>query len=338
MRYASLKKVGIFRRLIGISVSILILVQCAPTPDRPAIGGTSAEVVPLPVKYASDRFYVVAVTVVGDTLLFYTDTGGGANMIYEGAVDRLGVETERLDIGNDSVEVVSMPPLSKESAIPSPSALPPFGDRLLVRKAPEHSASSDGFLGRTWFAGRVWEFDYPQQSLGLVTSLGHLTAPRSRRVALGFQTDSTGNRTTYFPRIRVHVEGDSFDLLFDTGATVHLTEGALDQLDDEGPSVRGTSFIVESVFERWRQHHPDWQVIEHADGMLDMPMIKVPEILIGGYTVGPVWFTMRPDRNFHDYMSQWMDRRVDGALGGSALRYFRVIVDYPNAVAIFDRS
>jgi hypothetical protein len=46
---------------------------------------------------------------------------------------------------------------------------------------------------------------------------------------------------------------------------------------------------------------------------------------------------MRPDRNFHEYMSQWTDRRIEGALGGSALRYFRVVVDYPNAIAIFDR-
>jgi hypothetical protein len=149
---------------------------------------------------------------------------------------------------------------------------------------------------------------------------------------------STRERTTHFPRIRVQVDGESLDLLFDTGAAVHLTNSALAQLDDEGPPARGTSFIIETVFERWRQRHPDWRVIEHADSTLEMPMIEVPEMSIGGYTAGLVWFTMRPDRKFHEYMSQWMDRRVKGTLGGSALRYFRVIVDYPNAVAIFERS
>jgi hypothetical protein len=37
-------------------------------------------------------------------------------------------------------------------------------------------------------------------------------------------------------------------------------------------------------------------------------------------------------------MARFMDRPVDGALGGSALKYFRVVVDYPNAVAIFERD
>jgi hypothetical protein len=42
--------------------------------------------------------------------------------------------------------------------------------------------------------------------------------------------------------------------------------------------------------------------------------------------------------NFRKWMSQWMDRPVEGALGGSALRYFRVTVDYPNAVAVFEQA
>ncbi len=63
-------------------------------------------------------------------------------------------------------------------------------------------------------------------------------------------------------------------------------------------------------------------------------LIDVPALSLGGHTIGPVWFTRRADTNFHDYISQWMDRRVDGALGGSALRYFTITLDYLNAVAI----
>jgi hypothetical protein len=66
------------------------------------------------------------------------------------------------------------------------------------------------------------------------------------------------------------------------------------------------------------------------------PIIEVPAITIAGFTVGPVWFTRRPDAAFHEYMSQWMDRRVEGALGGSALRWFRIVVDYPGARAAFE--
>ena len=66
-------------------------------------------------------------------------------------------------------------------------------------------------------------------------------------------------------------------------------------------------------------------------------MIEVPSISIGGHAVGPVWFTVRPDRNFHQFMSRWMDRRIEGAVGGSAFRYFRITLDYPNAVAEFEK-
>lgn len=50
-----------------------------------------------------------------------------------------------------------------------------------------------------------------------------------------------------------------------------------------------------------------------------------------------MWFTRRADQNFHRYMSQFMDKQIEGALGGSALHYFRVTVDYPRAVAIFEK-
>lgn len=32
-----------------------------------------------------------------------------------------------------------------------------------------------------------------------------------------------------------------------------------------------------------------------------------------------------------------MDQQAEGALGGSALHFFRVTVDYPNAVAAFEK-
>jgi hypothetical protein len=41
--------------------------------------------------------------------------------------------------------------------------------------------------------------------------------------------------------------------------------------------------------------------------------------------------------NFLDWMSQWTDAPIVGALGGSALQYFRVTLDYPRAVALFER-
>jgi hypothetical protein len=158
-------------------------------------------------------------------------------------------------------------------------------------------------------------------------------------VTLGFQTDPAGKRSADFPRIAATLDGETLDLLFDTGATISLSPEALAQLADKGPATRGTSFIAAVHFDAWRRKHPDWRVIEHADiGIKEaQPMIEVPAVTVAGYTVGPVWFTRRPDPNFHQLMSQYMDRQVEGALGGSALRFFRMTVDYPHASAVFER-
>jgi hypothetical protein len=141
----------------------------------------------------------------------------------------------------------------------------------------------------------------------------------------------------HFARIRVAVDGDSLDLLFDTGASTVLTPEALAAMGDDLPARRATSFIAANVFDAWHAKHPGWRVIERAETGSGEAMIEVPRLDVAGHSVGPVWFTRRPDRAFHPYMSQWMDRQIEGALGGSALHYFRVTVDYPNAVAIFER-
>ena len=140
-----------------------------------------------------------------------------------------------------------------------------------------------------------------------------------------------------FPRIRAEIDGKAFDLLLDTGATVNLSESAAAALKENGSRIRATSFIVASTFDDWTRRHPDWRVLPGADEFLKESMIEVPSVKVAGFDVGPVWFTRRPDKNFHEFMSQFMDRTVEGALGGNALRGLRVTVDYPNAVAYFER-
>jgi len=48
----------------------LLLFACSRDPEQP-------DKRLLPVEYVHDRFYVTPVTVSGDTLKLYTDTGGG---------------------------------------------------------------------------------------------------------------------------------------------------------------------------------------------------------------------------------------------------------------------
>ena len=67
-------------------------------------------------------------------------------------------------------------------------------------------------------------------------------------------------------------------------------------------------------------------------------MIEVPKIKIAGYEVGPVWFTRRANKNFHELMSRFMGKQVEGAVSGNAFRFFRITVDYPKAVAVFEKK
>lgn len=318
--------------------AMLVAALCAaggcradPAPDAAADAPAEGAPTVLPATLEAGRFYVHPVTPAGDSLTFFTDTGGGL-FIFAGAARRLGI----LVAGESAV---SLPPFSGDAGIPAPLGAP--GQRIPLMGSPPPRAMTlgDGMLGQEWFADRVWTFDYPEGRLLLwpddrVPSAG----PPEHQVSLGFRTDAQGARATSFPRLRIAVDGDSLDVLFDTGATVRLTDAATAALGGADPAIQATSFMSRSVVERWLARHPDWRVVPDADqNVAGMRMVEVPEMSVAGWTVGPVWFTERPDRNFHDFMSSFMDRQVEGALGGSGLGFFRVTVDYPRAVATFER-
>lgn len=203
-------------------------------------------------------------------------------------------------------------------------------------KLPGWARDWDGMLGQQWFSGRIWTFDYPKQQLWLRDGKSVPKTDSAHIVRLGFQTDVSGKHSTDFPRITVRIDEENLDLLFDTGAQTFLATPARDALKLDGEQ-RAASFITKSTSDNWHKNHPQWRYIEKAEEETSADMIEVPQVEVGGYTVGPVWFTVRPDRAFHEYMAQWMDKPVEGALGGSALHYFRVTVDYGNAKAYFEK-
>lgn len=293
-------------------------------------------VVELPVEAAGDRFFVTPVTVNGEKLRLYTDSGGGLFLLPELA-ERLGIPVRRIQESGSWREVVEFPRFRPAASVPTPMRDHGWIPLLPATEAKTLPEAMDGMLGQAWFSGRVWTWDYPCKRLLWLPEGGLPDISPQHRVPLGFKTDESGRRLNDFPRITATIDGESLDLLFDTGATVRLSPEAYSRLNDKGPLSRGTSFITKTQFEHWRHRHPEWRVIENADaGLKGEPMIQVPSITLAGHTVGPVWFTRRPDLNFHQFMSKWMDRQVEGALGGSALRFFRVTVDYPNAVAVFE--
>jgi hypothetical protein len=230
------------------------------------------------------------------------------------------------------MEAVSFPDFKTEASIPAPRG----PNRFLVfpDKGPAAFLDTDGQLGSSWFAGKVWTFDYGAERLLLHESTENLSFDRQHTVSLAFRTDSAGAHLHHHPRIEATIADSTYSFLFDTGATLLLSDSA--QSVFGGSSKQGGNFIIASIFDRWRSEHSSWRVIENASGQRgNRPIIQVPEVTIGGHTVGPVWFERHPDRGFQQKLAPLMDRPVEGALGGSLFQDFRITVDYPGERAYF---
>jgi hypothetical protein len=293
----------------------------------------------VPTRFAGNRFVAVPITSDGVTLSLFTDSAGSL-FLYEDTAERLKLTPELVagDNGN-SLRVVSLPAFKTENSIPAPLGSS-FQQRLFVfprnRQLDAVLEHRDGMLGQQWFGGRVWTFDYPGKRL-LWRADGDIPAhDASHEVRLGFKTSGSGTRQNNFARIPVEIDGETLDFVLDTGATNVITEEQKKLLGDDLPLERATSFLVRSVYEKWHQKHPEWRVLEEKT-LTGGAMIEVPQLAIGGYKVGPVWFTVQPDVGFQGVMKPLMDKPIVGALGGSALHYFRLTVDWPNAIAIFER-
>jgi hypothetical protein len=294
----------------------------------------------LPASFVDDLIFVRPVTRDGHSLRLFTDSGGGSQALYEDAVRRLGAPVYLLSDADEPLSTTPIPDWRPDKAIPPPRAIhqPTALQRnfLTVARDADAPLDVDGYLGQGWFSGRVWTIDYLRQRL-LWRAKGDVPQHTPLdEVLLHFPKAADGLPIASFARITIRVEGEPVDLLFDTGATLTLSPAGLSAMGDGRGTSRGTSFLAGSLFDRWRTRHPEWAVIEGAERNTGAPILRVPLVVIGRSAVGPVWFTRRADETFRQYMSSFMDAPVEGALGGSALRYFRITVDYPGARAVFE--
>lgn len=306
----------------------------APTPGAPVV---------LPAEFVANRIFVKPVMADGRPLRLFTDSGGGTQFLHEDAVKRLGLPVRPFSEGEEPMDITPIPTWRGDAFLPPPLAIhqpSAFQSNYLVMKERSRvaEADQDGFLGQGWFGGRVWTFDYPAKRLSWRADSDVPAHAPENEIQLHLPLAQDGQPSVHFGRIAIQVDGETIDLLFDTGATLSLSEEGLAALADGGPSMRGTSFIVKNVFDRWRARHPDWRVVDKAERGTGSPILEVARISVAGHEVGPVWFTFRSDKAFHEYMSSMMDARVEGALGGSALGYFRVTVDYPHGRVVFQRA
>jgi predicted aspartyl protease len=321
-----------------LAVSVLAL-AAACSAHLHATDARSDKAQVIPTVYEAGHFFAVPETRDGQRLKLLVDTGGGGGggmyWITKEAAERLHLAAVDCQADGEPLHTAHVPDYKPQRGLPPPGD-GPCGAALLVHASDDQRV--DGQLGAGYLPGRVWTFDYPAQRMTLESPAWrpNIAAHETR---LGFPHTPDGKLATGFPRITITVDGEPLDMLLDTGATAAPTPEAAKisgTPTEQGQGV--TSYIAAGKLDAWHKNHPDWRMLEQADILFPskpMRVIEVPKVQIAGWSVGPVWFTERSDKNFHEAMAKIMDRAPEGAVGGNVFQHFAMTIDYPRETAYF---
>lgn len=300
----------------------------------------------LPSKFINgERFYLKLVTVTGDTILGFCDTGGGITALLPTTVEKLNLQSKvkEMIIDDSKMGYILFSDVIKDKKIPPISIMPMSGIKASYFAVPDKKfmesegqffikfVPQDAFLGQFFFLDKAWTIDYLKKEVWVNTSIKKNSKSADIQ-QLGFKKDKEGKKLYGHPSMKIIVDGDTLDVLLDTGATFILSTNGKSKLNVTDNAIGG-SFIAKSVFEKWHQNHPEWKIIEKGDGKSDI--IEVPKIKIGKNQIGPVLFSVRPDEAWSKQMISTMDKVVKGAIGGSAFKYLKIKIDYNNELAEF---
>lgn len=301
----------------------------------------------LPTELIEGRFFLKIPTIKGDTILGFCDTGGGYTAIYSTTVKKLGLASKVnvIDIEGDTTKYIPAKAIYHNLNIPYPEIPNYFKTHIDIPflQAPDDNKETiyfakfvdyQIFLGQFFFIKNAWTFNYKSGEMYINTPISNDTNDENIQV-LGFKKDKKGNKRFGHPRIKLVIDGKLIDFLFDTGATFMLSESGKTKLGIETNVIAG-SFIAKSLFNEWHQEHPDWRIIEKGE-FTGADLIEVPEVKVGNLRAGPVWFAKRPDEAWSKGMIGSMDKVVKGAIGGSFLKYFKVMIDYNSELIKFEK-
>lgn len=305
-----------------------------------------SKIIQLPVDYNEGRFFLKMPTVKGDTIIGYCDTGGGFTAVYKSTMEKIGLteKVKSINIDGEVTRYIHAAEFLNNQAIPYPAISPYFRKHFNtpIYEVPEDNEESrmiqsfvnhGAFLGQFFFINHSWTFDYKTGKMYINTPL--VNDPNNVNMqVLGFKKDKKGNKRFGHPSMKLQVDGKEIDFLFDTGAMILLSSNGMKQLASD-EKVIGGSFIAASVFNEWKQLHPDWRIIEKGE-ITGADLIEVPQVKFGNLTAGPVWFAKRPDEAWSKGMIGSMDKVVKGAIGGSYLKYFKVTIDYNSELIQFE--
>lgn len=299
----------------------------------------------LPATLIDGRFFLKIPTTNKDTILGFCDTGGGYTAIYDRTLKKLKLEDKisEVEINGEKIRFILAKELYSNLYIPYPQIanyykvaiqspfleVPDTSEQMdLFSKYVPH----DAFLGQFFFINSSWTFDYITGKLFINTPLSANSIEENTQ-HIGFKKDRQGNKRFGHPSMKIVIDGETIDVLFDTGATLLLGENSKAEFHDK--KAAGGSFIAKSIFDNWHKQHPEWRMIEKGEAT-GADMIEIPQVKVGSLTAGPVWFAKRPDEAWSKGMIGSMDKVVKGAIGGSFLQYFKVTIDYNSELVKFE--
>jgi hypothetical protein len=278
---------AIFLELLGGAA----LAAAQPAPD---------DVVPAVLE--GGRFFATPRTASGLPTKWWLDTDGGGFAFSDAA--------RRLHLDADGPRRVRAPRFADPSMPPADHLRLPVLDSREAEKDPLLQGF-DGQLGAPWFAERRWLFDYPAGTL-------HCNA--AVRASSWFPIELAAGR---YPRARAQIAGTALTVSLDSAASVALRAEALDRFRDPLPAVRATSFVKRSLMEQWQTEHPDWPVLRNVGVVASIDAIRVPDVVIGTWSLGPQWCTTRPGDDVFE------GETIALKLGASAFGHCRLELDYP---------
>lgn len=332
--------------------------------------------VKLPAIFHHGLIYLAPVSDDGEDFLFFTDTGDGT-LMYESSAKRHRIDLTSAPEHYPFHSAARLPSFRPEAFIPSPSVTNGWIPvRPEEQKPPHHEIllnKGDGILGHTWFADRIWSIHYPKEKMtlhlpkadallpgkpgkmthhaksgeqddtkketaGREEITPHWDTPDGHSgitIPLGFRKTKKGERIS-LPTIEVVIAGDTLSMVFKSGSHIILNEAHQKELGHPG-ALLPAGLISESIYQRWRNKHPEWPIYEKADTFYGSDLIETPGIQIGVYASGPVRFAVRRDDAFTDWLSRFTDKPVQGVLGPDAFREAHITLHYPRSVLIIHK-
>ncbi|MBB3226509.1 hypothetical protein FHW69_001099 [Luteibacter sp. Sphag1AF] len=295
----------------------------------------------MPAVYEAGHFYVTPTLPDGRTLRLLVDTGGpgggnGLFPLYRHAADAHQLAVSPCGHGDEAMNVAGAGVFGGDARIPLVAGTP-CGAAAFVLDKGILVDGEDGILGAGYLPRFTWTLDYPAKKMWREPVHWKATeSSTNHRADLGLQRNGAGH-VAGLVRIDMRVDGQVIPMLLDTGATARPTPAGAKASGT--PTVRGvgvTSYVITSTLDRWHAAHPEWRIVTDGDNLLGhgTRLIEVPQVNVAGWTVGPVWFTERPDSAFRA-LDDYVDRPLQGAMGGNVFGHFVLTLDYAHAAAWF---